>query len=127
MGDTILVLEDDDDIRSVLADVLREAGFAAVEADHNGLLPEVPGVGLVLTDLPKTEQGYSSVGARDWVAAVHDRYLAPVVVITAHGEAERDDALSGIAATVITKPFDLDDLIAHLRSLGAPSRSDGAR
>ncbi|HEY6959502.1 MAG TPA: response regulator [Candidatus Limnocylindria bacterium] len=127
MKDTILVLEDDDDIRTVLADLLREAGFAAVQADHNGHLPELRGVGLVLTDLPKTADGYSSGCARDWVAAVRDRYLAPVIVITAHSEAARDDMLSTIAATVITKPFDLDDLVAHIRTLGGSSTSDDAR
>ena len=115
--DIVLVLEDDDDIRDVLADVLRDVGFAAVRADHNGHLPEVPGVRLVLTDLPAAKDGYSAGEAHDWVAAVRDRYLAPVVVITAHGEAERDDGLAAIAATVITKPFDIDDLVQRVRAL----------
>ena len=125
--DIVLVLEDDDDIRSVLSDVLRDAGFSTVSAGHDGSLPQLGGVGLVLTDLPKTLQGYSSGAARDWVASLRDRYLAPVVVITAHGEAAADDGLSALSAAIVMKPFELDQLVAQVNSLAASVSSDGAR
>ena len=127
MSDTILVLEDDDDIRAVLGDLLREAGFDAVQADHNGHLPEVPGVGLVLTDLPKATEGYSAGEARDWVAAIRDRYLAPVIVITAHGAAAQDETLTNLAARVITKPFELDELVGRVTELARSVSSNDAR
>lgn len=114
MGETILVLEDDGDIRAVLADLLRDAGFVAMEAEHNGHLPEASGVGLVLTDLPKTLQGYSPHEARKWVAAARERYRAPVIVVTAHGEASTDEQLTAMAAAIIAKPFELDDLLQRV-------------
>lgn len=127
MRRTILVFEDDDDIRTVLSDLLREAGFRSVEVDHDGGLPSDAEVDLVLTDLPKAPCGYSADGARDWVTSVRDRYQVPVVVITAHREAASDAVLGSISAAVVMKPFELDHLMARVTDLAGAVRSGGAR
>lgn len=127
MQRTILVVEDDADIRTVLSDLLREAGFSAVEADHDSHLPEGAAVDLVLTDLPKAPRGYCAAEARDWVASVRDRYHAPVVVVTAHREAATDGVLGSLSAAVVMKPFELDHLMDRVAVLAGGVRSAGAR
>lgn len=126
MNGTVLIVEDDTDIRDLVADMAREAGFIAACA-HPAELPELRGVALVLTDLPSTLTGYSSAMATRWVTELRSRYGAPVLVLTAHGAAATDEALRGACVGVIGKPFEVDALVTRIRgSMLADTTSSAA-
>ena len=110
-GASILVVEDDDDIRDLLVTLLEMAGYtvtACATAEH-GLNELREGMfDFVLTDyaLPNRTGGWllhqaESEGLLD---------ATPALVVTAHPHTAD---LNGF--DVFHKPFDLDDLVAHVR------------
>jgi CheY-like chemotaxis protein len=110
----ILVVDDDADIRSTVADILGDAGYA-VAAAANGrealeLLKNAPAPGLILLDLMMPElDGWGFMAALQ--QELPDLAKVPVVIFSAHGEA-------GVAASslevvgFVKKPIRLDDLLA---------------
>ena len=117
----ILVVEDDEDFRELLADHLLASGWA-VRCAGNGVeaLSEVAqaegGIGLVLLDLRMpVMDGFEC--ARRLAAMPEPR--VPVVIMTAEHETRRVERLPGVV-TVLYKPLDatrLDALIeANVRA-----------
>lgn len=118
-GASLLVVEDDDDIRELLETLLGLAGFKATlcstaESALEYLREQT--FDFVLTDyaLPNRSGGWllqqaSSEGLLD---------ATPVLVVTAHPEPHGVDGFE-----VLQKPFDLDDLVDRVRRRleGAPS------
>jgi DNA-binding response OmpR family regulator len=110
-GASILVVEDDDDIRELLVTLLRLAGFSptACGSAEQGLeeLREQP-FDLVLTDyaLPHRSGGWLLQQARD--EGLLD--ATPALVVTAH---PNPPDVSGFE--IIQKPFDLDQLVDRVR------------
>jgi CheY-like chemotaxis protein len=110
-GASILVVEDDDDIRDLLVTLLEMAGYAvtACPTAEQGLNALREGTfDFVLTDyaLPNRTGGWllhqaASEGLLD---------ATPALVVTAH---PNTPDLNGFE--VFHKPFDLDDLVAHVR------------
>jgi len=121
---SILVVEDDDDIRDLLVTLLEMAGYAvtACATAEQGLnaLREAT-FDFVLTDymLPNRTGGWllhqaQSEGLLD---------ATPALVVTAH---PNPPDINGF--DVFHKPFDLDDLVAHVRQRlddGGPRRVSG--
>jgi DNA-binding response OmpR family regulator len=112
----LLVVEDDDQLRSALARGLREEGFAVTTAPDGasalGALGAEPD-GLVLDiGLPDTD-------GRDLCQALRARgFQAPVLFLTARDALT--DRLAGFSAggdDYLTKPFHFDELLARLRAL----------
>ena len=106
----IIVIDDDTVIAELVRSVLVEGGHdprvvPALPPPNGGAAPE-----LVITDLvPLTH--YGSAAAHDWVDLVSARYPgAPIIVLTAHGAATRETDQLG-AAAVLSKPFDVDELL----------------
>ena len=113
----ILVVEDDEGIRAVLSEFLRDEGHDVSTVTHlDHLPPDLSPVDyqLIITDCP----------GRAWdpdLSAVCDltKRMAgvPVVLFTAHGQAEHlDPAAFGLAA-IWVKPIDLEPLSAAIRAL----------
>lgn len=110
-GASVLLVEDDPDIRELLTTLLTLAGFETVAcANAEAALEELreQPFDLVLTDymLPHRTGGWllqqaSSEGLID---------ATPVLVVTAHPDAAEVGGFD-----VITKPFDLDDLVSQVR------------
>jgi DNA-binding response OmpR family regulator len=111
----VLLVEDDPDTIRMYGEILSETGF-----DMHGCqpdrLPEANGYGLVITDLGLGGQPYSGSGAKAWVRMLGERYGVPVLVVTGHSEAVGDDGLIDVAADVIVKPLDVDDLQRRVAS-----------
>jgi two-component system response regulator MprA len=110
----VLVVEDDNDLRDLLARGLREAGFRVrTAADGSAALRTVDrATSAVVLDI-----GLPDSDGRDVCAAMRARGLTlPVVFLTARGDVT--DRLSGFAAggdDYLSKPFHIAELVARLR------------
>ncbi|UFN50330.1 PAS domain-containing protein [Roseomonas sp. OT10] len=117
-GETVLVVEDEDTVRQVVIEVLRELGYRALEAPDGphglALMQSVGRIDLLVTDvgLPGGMNGRQLAEAA--------RALRPelkVLFITGYA----DDAFGpeGLAPgmQMLTKPFTLDALAARLREM----------
>ena len=110
---TILLVEDDDDVREALADVLREAGYdvawaadgaEAMRALRGGLRPSA----ILLDLMMPVMDGFQFRAEQE-----SDPALAPipVIVVSADGRLDRDAAALH-AAAMLAKPAEVDDLLA---------------
>ena len=117
-GDRILVVEDDDDIREVVEEVLASEGYRVdVAKDGIDALGKLAGEArppLILLDMmmPRMD-GETFLRALRARPALAD---APVVVISGNATVrERASALN--AAACLVKPFELDELLGLVRRL----------
>ncbi|MDB5409779.1 MAG: response regulator receiver [Rhodospirillales bacterium] len=112
MSVLVLVVDDDPDIRTMAADVLRDDGFTVLEAEDAStaisLLGKNPGVEVLFTDIEMPgENGFVLAGR-----AV--RLLPRVRVLYTSGRATLDDRRRerAIPGKMLAKPY----LFAHLTS-----------
>jgi two-component system response regulator MprA len=125
MQPRVLVVEDDHDLRDVLARALREEGFRVfTAADGRAALASVgqrPDAVVLDIGLPDSD-------GRDVCAALRAQGMsAPVLFLTARDQLH--DRLSGFAAggdDYLPKPFHLSELLARLRALLKRSGSAAA-
>ena len=108
---TILVVDDEPNIRRVLEAVLVRDGFTALTAENgrNGLemLTANPDIDLMLTDLIMPDIN----GIELLAVAKESKPDMPVIMMTAHGTIKSAvDAMRLGAFDYITKPFDLDEI-----------------
>jgi CheY-like chemotaxis protein len=115
MAPSVLVVEDDADIRSALVTILSEEGYEVLSARHGREALEVLRGGarpdVILLDLMMPVMN----GADFRVAQLADPALAhiPVVVLTAAGTA-REAAHALRAADAFAKPFELGALLSSI-------------
>lgn len=128
---SILVVDDDDEIRRLLERYLGAHGFEAIPAGsamQSRAAIAAQAIDLVLLDL----------GLPDEDGLVHLKYLqthwrGPVIVVTGRGEAvERVVGLELGADDYVTKPFDFRELVARIRTVlrraqGDATSAPGAR
>ncbi|SDF40686.1 two-component system, OmpR family, response regulator [Lentzea fradiae] len=119
---TLLVVDDEDTVRELLAATLRFAGFrvtaAATGAEAVAAAVEEP-PDLVLLDvmLPDVD-GFEVVRRLRAQRAEGRRGPVPVLFLTARdGKADKVTGLSLGADDYVTKPFDLEELIARIRAI----------
>ena len=125
----LLLAEDDDGLRPLLAERFRAEGFEVVEAEDGAAVVEYlaesivqnnrhPGFDLIVSDIRLPGLNALDVlrGARGALEAT------PVILITAFGDQRTHDrALLLGASAVFDKPLDVDDLIdAAYRLLTVP-------
>ncbi len=125
-GETILVTEDDNEVRAYAVDLLRDLGYRVMEAGDGAaalrLLEQSPDVHLLFTDV--VLRGHIS-GAQ-LAAEVRGRYPHIKILFTTgyarnaivhHGRLDR-------GVQLITKPYTATDLSARLRDvLDGPLRN----
>lgn len=116
MQSTILVVDDDDDIRDIVIELVREAGHLALSARNGAealrILRTKPTIALVLLDLMMPVlDGYDCRAQQ-----LADPSIAhiPVVVMTAFCDVDQ----ARIAAPVLTKPVAYEVLLATLAHVG---------
>ena len=126
-GATVLVV--DDDVRNVFAltSALELHGMQVLYADNGGdgiaLLGERPDIDLVLMDVMMP--GMDGNEATERIRRMPEYAELPVVFLTAQAmPGDRERSLAAGASEYVTKPVDLDRLLAVMRSWLAPSSAE---
>jgi two-component system response regulator MprA len=143
LSPTVLIVEDDHDLRGVLVRSLRESGFEAQGVASGGELLErlrrdgadrgdggggdgARAVDGGDPDLLVVDIGLPDTDGRDLCQGLRAQGMtAPVLFLTARDAVS--DRLAGFAAggdDYLIKPFDLDELIARLRALARRSAGE---
>ena len=112
----VLIVDDDDTIRAMLAEYLETHGFRAVQAADGGAMREAieratPDVVLLDLNLPR-EDGLTLA------RYLRERYDVGIIMVTgASGVVDRIVGLEVGADDYVTKPFDLRELLARVKSV----------
>jgi DNA-binding response OmpR family regulator len=112
----LLILENDREIGDLLRLIFEEAGFFVAVVRDGEPLPLGTPADLVISDLAFL-RGYDSEAAVREVRALRTNAARPLLVLTAHHAAASDGALAKEATAVMTKPFDVEALLASVVSL----------
>lgn len=117
IGDRVLLVEDDEYVRTMIEQLLRHAGYSVLEAGDGvtglRLVEEMqPKMAIMDVDLPK-------LGGLALLKAMRERgFDIPVLMLSAHGEVH--DRLKGLglgADDYMGKPFDPRELLARVAAL----------
>ncbi|SBS29207.1 Transcriptional regulatory protein OmpR [Marinomonas spartinae] len=113
---TLLIVDDDQDIRQLLCDVLSQKGYQVLEADSGAQMwahLEQTQVDLILMDLYLREEDGLHL-ARD----VRALFTMPIMMLTGKGdETDRILGLELAADDYMMKPFNLRELMARIHAL----------
>jgi two-component system, cell cycle response regulator DivK len=119
MTKRILVVEDHEDNRRIMRDMLRKAGFEVLEAttgEQGVVLAETHIPDLILMDIQMPVlDGYEATRRIKTIPGLRD---IPVIVVTSYalsGEDARAQAAG--AAAYVSKPFSPRQLLAKIRQL----------
>jgi len=118
-GKTILVVEDDHDIRDMLVFSLEKAGFAVVDTeDAEQAMAKLGGI---LPDMMLVDWMLPGMDGPEFVRRVRQDELTqsiPVIMLTARGD--ETDKLRGFENGIddyVTKPFSPKELVARMKAL----------
>jgi DNA-binding NtrC family response regulator len=121
---SVLVVEDDDDIRATLVEGLRDSGLIVESASAASAAIDSWHGDVIVTDT------YASPYRREAVVAylteLRSRFAAGLVVLSGHNGAAVDAAQLP-ADAVVMKPFDLGDLIGVIGTVARDRRDRDAR
>ena len=113
-SETILIVEDNPQIRNYIAYILKQEGFPYVTAaTAQGALQELvlPGIDLVLLDL-----GLPDFDGMEVIRKVREWSELPIIVVSARDQdREKAAALDAGADDDLTKPFSATELMARIR------------
>ena len=116
---SIMIVDDDADVRSTVADALEEEGYAVVTAANGreALKQLLDGArpSLILLDMMMPEMNGWAFRAEQQQRA--DLAAIPIIIFTAYG-VPRDTAAQVGAQGYLRKPVRLDDLLAAVGRIG---------
>jgi len=121
---SVLVVENDDDIRATLVEGLRDSGLVVEDACAAGAAIDGWRGDVIVTDTFATPYRTESVAA--YLNGLRSRFAAGLVVLTGHNGAAVDAKLLP-ADAVVMKPFDLGDLIGVIATVAREKRDRDAR
>lgn len=118
----ILLIEDESNIRNIVATMLEGAGYRPIYAENCA-------TGLMMTashqpDLVLLDLGLPDLDGMDFLKTVRKESLVPIIILSARS-AEQDKvlALDAGANDYVTKPFSAAELMARVRSALRNSRN----
>ena len=116
---TIMIVDDDDDVRFMMSEVLRREGYAIIEAANateaeEKALQQVPHLILMDLSMPGTD-GMSAL----WNIRKHPEIAeVPVVIISAHDAFDlRAEAAAAGCKGYLSKPLEVDELKDVVKSI----------
>ncbi|HYP27564.1 MAG TPA: response regulator [Blastocatellia bacterium] len=126
MTEKILVVDDSDDTREMMAKLLELESFTVVTAEDGDIgicraRSERPD--LIITDI-----NMPNVNGIEMIRLLRDQddfSLVPIMAITAYGSSVAAEALEAGADHAMTKPVEFDSLIEDIKRLLNKSRSSG--
>jgi PAS domain S-box-containing protein len=123
-GKVVLVVDDEDRVRLMLVEALRDAGCSVYEAE-DGLAGLQLARSLARLDMLVTDIGLPGLNGRKLaLEARRVRPDLPILLITGYAGAAVDDMKLAAGMEVMHKPFALDELTTRIRAMmGAPVRS----
>ena len=117
-GETVLVIEDDSAVRLIISDVLRDLGYACIEAsDGQAALPML--TSNTPLDLLITDVGLPGLNGRQ-VAEIARRHRPDLKILFVTGYAEHATGHAPFlepGMEMVTKPFALDALALKIREM----------
>jgi len=114
MGVEVLLADDDCEVRRILAEAFRKRGVQITEASSDdGLLDELRAHAFDLIVSDVRMPGMTGIAA----LRVMERHDTPVILITAFGDEETRSEAASLGATLFSKPFDIDELLAFAMPL----------
>ena len=123
LGETILVVEDDPQIRNFIGFTLRSEGYAH-ETAANGKSAMQAMVSKPI-DLMLLDLGLPDVDGMEIIQKVREWSEIPIIVVSARDQdKEKALALDMGADDYLTKPFSVDELLARLRVALRRARQD---
>ncbi|QHJ00146.1 GAF domain-containing protein [Xylophilus rhododendri] len=117
-GKTVLVIEDEEVVRSLIVEALRELGWRALEAADGpsglAILQSAQAIDLLVTDV-----GLPGLNGRQVADAARlQRPELPVLFMTGYAEnTVQSEGFLEPGMALLTKPFTMDDLAARLRAM----------
>ena len=131
----LLLAEDDEDLRSLLAEQFRRSGFEVVEAEDGTAVVECLAQSILRADprasydLIVSDIRLPGLSALDVLRGARSALeLTPVILITGFGDRRTHErALFLGASAVFDKPLDIDDLIAAARRVIADAEATRRR
>jgi signal transduction histidine kinase/ActR/RegA family two-component response regulator len=128
IAEKILVVEDDEGVRTMIRDALREQGYEILSATNGrDALRELDSAGgavsLVVTDVVMPEMG----GRQMWERLTQQGYDIPVIVMSGYPNGRETTELLRGAATFLQKPFGPKEIARAVRHVLDASRSASDR
>jgi PAS domain S-box-containing protein len=118
MGETVLLVEDDSSVRLLIGEVLRELGYACVEAvDGQTAMPMIASNARL--DLMITDVGLPGMNGRQ-LAEIARQHRPDLKVLFVTGYAEHatgNERFLEAGMAMVTKPFALDALALKIRDM----------
>src|SRR5579863_8941241 len=113
MQSTILIVDDETNLRKTLAEILRARGYCILEADDGTAAVEL--LRTTTPDLIFSDWNMPRMGGEELLQHLrgHSQLASvPVIVITAYGSSHSAiEAVRLGAYDFVTKPFDLDEIV----------------
>jgi DNA-binding NtrC family response regulator len=123
---TVLVVDDDEELRMCVAEVVAEAGFTPVEAANADeavvILESRSDIALVLTDI----QMPGSMDGLGLARNVHDRWPA-IKIILVSGQVEVSEHERPINSRFFQKPFSMKQMIEGVKDMIRPGEVRSAQ
>lgn len=121
----VLVVDDEPVIRAVVRDVLREEGYAVVEAPDGRTMLEI--LARECPDLVLMDVMMPGLDGREVFRVLRSREDLPEIPVVMMSAAATADRLDPSIAAFLPKPFDLDQLMETVADLIGHPNSDGDR
>lgn len=113
---TLLVVDDDLDVRASMLDGLREQGFGVIEADSRDTALEV--IRATPVDLVTLDLCLGADDGLDLAREIRALRNVPIIIVTALGDpADRVRGLENGADDYITKPFLLSEIVMRITNV----------
>ncbi len=113
MTTTILIIDDEANLRKTLAEILRARGYLILEAEDGSTAVDL--LATTVPDLIFSDWKMPKVGGEELLQYLHSHprlASVPVIVITAYGSSHSAiEAIRLGAYDFVTKPFDLDEIV----------------